>query len=148
MLDRLDEQALVRLARHGRRPAVAPLEHRLPTREAQPALRLLAAVALLALLDQERPDLLLEERDPVGIIAGARPVPGRRGRAAHGQQGEAQPHDDDRPSSHRQFPHLGHLVPHVFRRVSPPYMIASATVACGSTQRRGTSRRSDFDLAG
>src|SRR5579883_2795839 len=68
LLDRLDDQALAGLARDGRRPAVAPLEERCAAREAQAALRPVGAVALLALLGEDRPDRLLEELGRGGIV--------------------------------------------------------------------------------
>ena len=70
VVDRLDQQALGRLARHQRRTRVAALEDRLERVEPQPALLLGRRVAGIAALDQERPDVLLEE-----------PLPRRHGRS-------------------------------------------------------------------
>ena len=61
VLDRGNEQALRGIARHDRRTAVAPLHERRSRIEPQARLRLVVAVALHALLEQERPDLPLEE---------------------------------------------------------------------------------------
>ena len=61
--DGLNQQALIRLARHERRPGVAPLERRLAAVEPQARGLLLLAVALEAAVDQDRPDLRLEEFD-------------------------------------------------------------------------------------
>ncbi len=116
MLDGRDEQALARLARHGRRAAVAPLEHRIPAREAQPAFRLVAAVALLALLGQERPDLLLEELGRAGVVRAGRRLAGDRQQ----QGGQPAPRSKAPPWSASQngcardgppHPPFGHLLP-------------------------------------
>ena len=61
VLDRLDQQAVLRVAGHDRRPALAALEHRLARVEPQPAAGLLRPVALDARAGQHRPHLQLEE---------------------------------------------------------------------------------------
>ena len=68
----LDEQALVRLAGNDRRAALAPFAKALPRIEPQLALQLLGAgrVALVAIGDQHRADVLLEEVDPLRIVFG------------------------------------------------------------------------------
>ena len=59
--DRLDQRALVGLARHDDRPALAPLEHRVADVEPQASLVLLGPVALQAVVSEHRADLRLEE---------------------------------------------------------------------------------------
>ena len=61
--DRRDEQALLGLARHDRRPRVAAGEHRGPRVEPEARLLLVRPVALDAVVGQDRPDLRLEEPD-------------------------------------------------------------------------------------
>ena len=66
--NRVDQQALVRLARHDGRRRVAPLEHCGPRVEPQVALLFGLAVALVAAGGQQRPHLLFEELH-VGRVA-------------------------------------------------------------------------------
>ena len=63
--DRLDQQALLEVARHDRGAEVAPLADALPRVEHEVRLDLLGrrGVALVAVLDQHRADLRLEERE-------------------------------------------------------------------------------------
>src|SRR5262249_34228361 len=58
---RLEQEALARLARRHDRTALAALEQIRPAVQPQLALDLLAGVALVAVLDEQRTDLLLEE---------------------------------------------------------------------------------------
>ncbi len=67
--NRIDQQALVGLARHDGRRGVAPLEHGVARVEPQVALLLPPAVALVTAGRQERPHLLLEELD-IGRVGG------------------------------------------------------------------------------
>ena len=64
--DSLDEQALVGLGRHDRRPGFAPLEHRFAAIQPQARGLLLGSVALHAAVDQDRPDPRLEKLDRFG----------------------------------------------------------------------------------
>ena len=68
LVDRLDEQALLGMTGHDRRPTIAPLEQRLPRINLEPAARLLAAMTGQTFVDQNRPDLQLEEA--VGRVVG------------------------------------------------------------------------------
>ena len=65
VVDRLDEQTFLRIARDDRRPQVAPLAHPCARVEEQVAAQLLGlgGMALVALLDQDRPDSRFEEGD-------------------------------------------------------------------------------------
>ena len=75
VVDRLDDQALLGLAGHDRRSRLAPFEDRLQRVEPQAPFLLLVAVARVAVLGQQRPDVLLEE-----LLAGG--LGGRVGLAA------------------------------------------------------------------
>ena len=77
VVDRLDEQALVGLAGHDRRSRLAPLENRLQRVEPQAPFLLLVAVARVAVLGQERPDVLLEELLAGGLGRGVGLASGR-----------------------------------------------------------------------
>ena len=61
IVDRLDDQALLGLAGHDRRPRLAPFEDGLQRVEPQAPFLFLVAVARVALLGEQRPDVLLEE---------------------------------------------------------------------------------------
>ena len=61
VVDRLDDQALLGLAGHDRRSRLAPFENRLQRVEPQAPFLLLVAVARVAFLGEQRPDVLLEE---------------------------------------------------------------------------------------
>ena len=61
VVDRVDQQALPRLARHDRRPGAAAGQDRGARVEAEVPLLLLGAVALLAAADEQRSHLALEE---------------------------------------------------------------------------------------
>ena len=68
----LISRLLLRVAGDDRRAAVAALEHAVAAVEVEPALELLGGgrVALVAVLDEHRPDLLLEELDAGGVGPG------------------------------------------------------------------------------
>ena len=59
--DALDEQALLRVAGKERRPGIAALAQSVTEIHAQPAFLLRRPVTFVALVDQRRPDALLEE---------------------------------------------------------------------------------------
>ena len=86
MPDRLEEQALLGLAGDDGRPAVAALEQAVAVIDAQAALGVgVGGVAGVAVADQERPDLLLEERHRRfargGLARAAAAAPARRASA-------------------------------------------------------------------
>ena len=78
---RPDQHALLRFARHDRRPRVAPGPQRLPPVEGQaPLLLAVAVVTALAVLHEHRPDLRLEERG-LAIVATSGDGAGRQQKA-------------------------------------------------------------------
>ena len=92
MADRRDEQALLGLARDDRRARVAAREHRGARVEPQARLLLLGPVALDAVLDQDRPDLRLEEPDL--LRARRNRFPTRRAGSIRRRHGDEQAHQD------------------------------------------------------
>ncbi len=72
VVDRLDDQALFGLAGDDRRSRLAPFEDRLQRVEPQAPFLLLVAVARVALLSEQRPDVLLEEVLAGGLGGGVR----------------------------------------------------------------------------
>src|SRR5207245_6587122 len=69
--DRLDQQSLVRLAWNDGRSVVAPLQDPIARVEKQPAFELfgILAMALIAILDKNRPNLFLEKFNARGVRA-------------------------------------------------------------------------------
>ena len=73
ILDRLDDERLRRITSHEGRAGVAPLQHaRLRVEQQAPLLVGVGGVAVVAVVDEDRPDLRLEERDGIGTGGGRR----------------------------------------------------------------------------
>ena len=70
MADRGDQQALLGVAGHDRRPGVAPRQRPRTRVETQIRLRFLGTVTLDAVLQQDRTHLRLEEADLLGCRRG------------------------------------------------------------------------------
>ena len=108
VVDRVDQQALRGDSWHDRRSALAAGHDRGPRIEPEVALGLLRPVARLTTLDQDRPDLVLEERE--GRRVGRRLRGGGRGRGNGPLQGD-QARQREEDTTHRPSDH---------GRVSPP----------------------------
>ena len=61
VVDRADDQAFIRFARHDRRSGFTALENRFERVQPKTAFLLLHGVTRIALLSQQRPDILLEK---------------------------------------------------------------------------------------
>jgi hypothetical protein len=83
--DRPDQEALGGLAGDDGRAVVAPLEQAVAVVDPELALGVgLGGVAVVAVVDQERPDLLLEELDGLRVVGrGGYRGPGRGGERRH-----------------------------------------------------------------
>jgi hypothetical protein len=140
--DGRDQQALVRVPRHDGRPGVAALEQGRPAVDQQPALGLvgLRAVALVAPLDEDRADPLLEQIQPVGGRQGSdglRLVGGRRrfrGTGVRGREGgRCQAEGEREPAAKGRSSHgllwTGRLLGGSPPRAAAPLMILTAAVA-------------------
>ena len=102
VLDRFDNQTLFQVACYGRRPAIAPLQQLCPRGELQTSLVILAvAVALVAPLDQQRPNVTFEEFDRLRIeLRGL-----RIGRTRNGRQVERKTDNSHRKyAAHAEIP--------------------------------------------
>src|SRR5690606_9152426 len=129
----LDEEASARIARHDGRSALAAAKETRARVEAQIRTRLLRSrrVALVAMLDEERPDLVLEEGDVLGARLGG--CAEDRRRLEREPDGEDRRRDDEEANGA-----LGEEVAHPER--DPRWTVDLETVSrlteAGSTRKR------------